>query len=180
MIETLPRVKRAGVLQLEPEDIKRNENIFRFLNDKDRDILYLVFVAKKKQQCISRILRCSQPLLVYNIRRIKERVRFIAYLREVYDVFVDFVETRLSQYTPDMAKVLVLMYYTTSYTLTGRIIGSMKQFDVKYIFDRSLERMRLLKHWDAYELFSAVHRNKGKVKRVHKSKGLVRENHSKS
>ena len=41
----------------------------RFLNDKDRDILYLMFVSKKKQRDVLKILGRTQSSLVYDIKR---------------------------------------------------------------------------------------------------------------
>jgi hypothetical protein len=166
MIDTMHRKhKPHRSVQLEPEDVRGNKSILRFLNDKDRDILYLIFVSKKNQIAVSRIMNRTQPCIVYDVRRIKERIRFIAYLHDTFDILLDFLETRSKEYDQQMVDVLVLMYYTTSYTLTGKVLG-MGQPLVRTIFFRALERMRELKHWEAYELFSVVMRNNNKIRRL--------------
>jgi len=159
---------RLSTLQsLEPEDVKRNKSFFRFLNDKDRDILYLVFIAKKKQGSVCKLLRRVQPLLAYDVRKIKERVRFIAYLHEVFDIFSDFVENQMDDYPDGTSDILVLMFYTTSLTLTAKILG-VNQCRIRTAFEAALERMIELEQWDAYEIFSVICRNKNKIKRVYK------------
>ena len=158
--------RSAEYAPLGPEDIRQNHVVFRFLNDKDRDILYLIFLLKKKQPAVSKILGRSQPSLVYDIRRIKERIRFIVYLREVFDLFVDFLETRMSKYPIETTQVLTLMYFTTSYTLTAKVLGQQQIF-VRYVFERALKMLAADKQWDMYEIFSVIWKNKNKIRRVY-------------
>jgi hypothetical protein len=165
-----PPPRRSGgrhglPVQIGPEDVRGSRSLFRFLNDKDRDILYLIFVSRKNQVAVSRIMRRTQPCIVYDIKRIKERVRFIAYLRDTFDILADFLELRAGSYGQDLVDVLVMMYYTTSYTLSGKVLG-LPQIVVRSAFCRALERMRRLRHWEAYELFSVIERNKNKIKRL--------------
>jgi len=166
-IEQPRKVRSSRSFHFDIDEITSNRSIFNLLNDKDRDILYLIFVSKKKQKEVQRVLKRSQPSLCYDIRRIRERIQFIAYLRQAFDIFTNFIEQRNRKYDPQTIEILVLMYYTTSFTLTARVLG-LSQIFVRGLFDKALRRMRRLKHWEAYEIFSAVRRNKNKVKRVYK------------
>jgi len=163
------RRARRQRLQFDVNEVRDNRSLFNLLNDKDRDILYLVFVSRKKQQSIRRILQRSQPMLVYDIRRIRERMQFIVYLRQVFDIFLDFLEYHSEAYTSEMIEMLIMMYYTSSYTQASLILGK-PQIYVRYTFDKILKMMQQNKHWEAYEIFSAIRRNKNKVKRVYKNR----------
>lgn len=135
------------------------------LNAKDRDILYLIFVSNKKQKAVQELLGRSQPLLCYDIKRIKERIQFIAYLRQVFDIFVDFLETKSYFFDKIIIQVLVLMFFTTSYTHTAKIIGKPQIF-VRYTFEKTLKLLKEKELWDIYEIFNVIYHNKNKVKRM--------------
>jgi len=108
-------------------------------------------------------------MLVYDIRRIRERMEFIVYLKRVFDIFLDFLEFRAEEYEPEIIEALIVMYYTTSYTQSSEVLGK-PQIYVRYTFDKAIKQLRERKHWDAYEIFAAIARNKNKVKRLYKSR----------
>ena len=58
---------------LTENDIPYMSDIFNFLNNKDKDILYLIFISGKTQTDLVRILHRSQPSLSYDIKRIKNK-----------------------------------------------------------------------------------------------------------
>lgn len=152
--------------QLNTDDLRNNTSITKYLNDKDRDILFLIFISNKRQKAVQNILRRSQPSLCYDIKRIKERIEFILYLQQVSDIFLEFIEEHQKKYDKDIIDILVLMFHTTSYTHTAEILG-MKQISVRYIYEKTLKKMRELGHWDVYEIFSNIRRNKNKVRRTY-------------
>ena len=170
-IETLrrPEVKPEG--QVSPYFTIEQVNTFRpilsFLNEKDRDILYLIFVAKKKQKDVQEILERSQPSLCYDIKRIRRRLRFIFYLHKVFDLFIDFVEDKTEHFSSQEMDILILMFYTSSFTLTSQMLG-ISQVRTRYTYDKCLRRMEDLKLWDAYEIFVVIRSNLNIVKRTHK------------
>jgi len=127
----------------------------------------LIFAARKKQQAVRKIMKRTQPSLCYDIRRIRERIQFIVYLQRVFDIFLDFVENVSDEYPEDMVKILVLMYYTTSFTTAAEVLDKPQIF-VRYTFKKALRKMRDLKHWEIYEIFSAIGNNKNKIRRVYK------------
>lgn len=140
----------------------------KLLNDKDRDILFLIFVSRKKQKSVQKILRRSQPSLCYDIKRIKDRIEFILYLEKVEDIFFEFLLEKSSLYEPELIDILVLMFNTSSYTYTSKILKK-KQISIRYEYEKVLRKMAELKHWNVYEIFSVIKRNKNKIKRTYES-----------
>jgi len=152
------------------DQVRAYRSIFCFLNGKDRDILYLIFVSKKKQKEVQIILRRSQPSLCYDIKRIRRRLRFISYLNSVFDIFIEFVRTRSHPFSPEEMDILTLMFYTSSFTQTAEIL-SVSQVRVRYSYDKCVRRMEELEMWDVYEIFSVIRGNLNIVKRKYKGVG---------
>lgn len=156
--------------------------IFGYLNEKDRDILYLIFVSRKKQKDVQRILNRSQPSLCYDIKRIRKRLKFIVYLHSVFDIFLNFIraeEARRQEYkvteqedervfTSEELEILTLMFFTSSFTQTSRKM-KVSQVKVRYSYNKCLKRMELLQLWEAYEIFTVIRNNLNIVKRTYRS-----------
>jgi len=152
---------------LSQEDIKKFGHIFDFLNEKDRDILYLVFLSGKSQSAVQKILQRSQPSLCYDIRRIKERIRFICYLYSVFDIFIEFLEKDSKNYEQDLVEVLVLMFFTTSYTHAARVTDQ-EYLKIRYRFDKAIKELERNKRWDVFEIFSSIRSNLNIIRRFYK------------
>ena len=144
--------------------------MFGMLNDKDRDILYLIFVSRKKQKDVQEILGRSQPSLCYDIKRIRRRLKFIFYLHSVFDIFTNFIQAQTEYFCPEEMEILTLMFYTSSFSLTSDILGT-SQVRVRYAYDKCLERLEKLEMWDVYEIFIVVRENLNMVRRVYKGSG---------
>ena len=167
--------------------------IFGYLNEKDRDILYLIFVSRKKQKDVQRILGRSQPSLCYDIKRIRKRLKFIVYLHSVFDIFLNFIrseEVRRLEYessktfenvekgceeqvndlyfTAEELEILALMFFTSSFTQTSRKMR-VSQVKVRYAYNKCVKRMELLEIWEAYEIFTVIRNNLNIVKRTYRS-----------
>lgn len=168
-IETIrnTRYEVADIPKFTADQVKDFRPVFRFLNDKDRDILYLIFVARKKQSAVERILSRSQPSLCYDIKRIRKRLQFICYLQSVFDIYLDFLQEKALNYTDEELEIMTLMFYSTSLTQTARLMG-MPQIRVRYRFDKILRKMEKLEHWEVYEIFLTIRTNLNIVKRIYK------------
>jgi DNA-directed RNA polymerase specialized sigma subunit len=140
--------------------------IFDFLNDKDRDILYLIFVSRKKQKDVQRILNRSQPSLCYDIQRIRRRLKFIFYLNSVLDIYLNFVSTQQEQFTLEELDILTMMFYSSSFTMTANMLG-ISQVKVRYTFNKCLKRMEVLGLWEEYEIFVIIRDNLNIIRRVY-------------
>jgi len=158
------------------EQVKTFRSVFGFLNDKDRDILFLIFVSRKKQKDVQRILGRSQPSLCYDIKRIRRRLCFIFYLHSVFDEFVEFVreqneerqrcakECKEPDFSADDMEILTLMFYTSSFTLTASM-KKMSQVRVRYAYNKCLRRMLCMGRYDMYEIFNTLRRYLNTVRR---------------
>jgi hypothetical protein len=156
--------------QFSPDQIRTFKPIFAFLNDKDVDILYLIFVSRKRQLDVTEILHRTQSSLAYDIKRISRRLRFIHYLQKVFDIFLDFVrrERQGKRFTSDELGILTLMFYTSSFTLTARVLKT-SPVRVRHSYTKCIRRMQEEAMWDAYEIFAIIRDNLNIVKRVYKS-----------
>jgi len=148
------------------EQVKGFKSILSFLNDKDRDILFLIFVSQKKQKDVQKILNRSQPSLCYDIKRIRLRLKFISYLYSVFDIFLNFIRSSGEHFTGQEIAVLTLMFYTSSFTMTSRILG-VSQVKVRYTYNKCLKRMEELELWEPYEIFVVIRANLNIIKRVY-------------
>jgi hypothetical protein len=157
--EAIPKFSVEQVLSFKP--------ILSFLNEKDRDILFLIFVSCKKQKDVQKIIERSQPSLCYDIKRIRRRLKFVFYLHSVFDIFEDFVGRRGVEYfSAEEREILTLMFYTSSFTLTSKIMD-ISQVRVRYAYDKCVRRLEALEMWDVYEIFVVIRANLNIVKRVY-------------
>ena len=150
--------------------VRSFRSVLSFLNEKDRDILYLIFVSNKKQKDVQQILNRSQPSLCYDIKRIRKRLYFIFYLHKIFDIFVEFLENSSEDGTfePFELEVLTLMFYTTSFTLAAKILDK-SQVKVRYTYDKCLRRLEDLEMWEVYEIFVVVRSNLNIIRRTYGS-----------
>jgi len=127
---------------LTQEDVPYLSEIFNFLNNKDKDILYLIFVSGKTQTDLVKLLNRSQPSLSYDIKRIKDRVRFICFLHSQFSFFLDWIESEDNILSPEEIMVLTLMYYTTSFSQSSRM-SNLKPTRIRYVFDKALKKVKI-------------------------------------
>lgn len=160
-------LKVGPIPEFSVEQVKEFKHIFKYLNKKDRDILYLIFVSRLKQKAVQRILDRSQPSLCYDIKRIKKRLKFIYYLNDVLDEFIEFMENHATEYEPEMVEILTLMFYTTSLTHTAKVLDQ-PQIKVRYKFERTLQMLEMDQQWAMYELFDVIRHNLNIIKRFDK------------
>jgi len=158
---------------LSVENIRYFKALFSFLNPKDRDILYLIFLSKKKQTEVQDIMKRGQSSLCYDIKQIRRRLKCISYLHSVSDVFVRFVEKTAPQYfTEQEIAILTIMFFSTSYIIGAETL-KMSQVKVSVMFDRCIKKLKKEKIWEVYEIFYTVKSNLNIVKRTYRRKGVV-------
>lgn len=170
-IERVTGKTREGGFVAKPkfsvEQLRAFRPVLSFLNAKDRDILYLIFVSGKKQKDVQDILGRSQPSLCYDIKRIRKRLRFIFYLDSVFDIFLEFVADPPEVFEPFEVEVMLLMFYTSSFTAVADVLG-VSQVKVRYSFDRCLRKLEEGEMWELYEIFMVVRNNLNLVRRVYR------------
>jgi len=174
--QTEPRHRTEGNIlpHFTVEQVKTFRPMLSFLNAKDRDILLLIFVARKKQKDVQQILQRRQSSLAYDIKRIRHRLRFIFFLHSSFDIFMEFIRNNNGEFTSQEIEILTLMFYTSSFTQTA-VIMKLSQVKVRYSFDKCLRKMEVLKMWEAYEIFQAIRENLNIVRRVYEDDGLAEQ-----
>jgi len=155
------------------ENVKYFRSLFSFLNPKDRDILYLIFLSRKKQTEVQEILERGQSSLCYDIKQIRKRLKCISYLKSVSDIFVEFIEKEASQYFNEQEKaILTMLFFSTSYICTAETL-KMSQVKVSSTFEKCLERLLSQKIWPMYEIFYTIKENLNIVKRTYRRNGKI-------
>lgn len=149
------------------DQLRAFKPILSFLNAKDRDILYLVFVTGKKQKDIQEIMDRSQPSLCYDIKRIRKRLKFIFYLDSVFDIFIEFISNPPGDFDQFEIDIMLLMFYTSSFTMVSEVLD-VSQVKVRYSFDRCLRKLEELNMWEIYEIFMVVRNNLNLVRRTYR------------
>lgn len=169
-IETIKggKIEETESQYFDPDQVVGFRQAFSFLSDKDRDILYLIFVSRKKQMEVKRILKRSQPSLCYDIKKIRHRLKYIFYIFSNLDLFLYFLSTRASSIlTSEEICVLTSLLYTTSFTLASYVSGY-THVKIRCMFKQGLEKLKANKIWDMYEFFTTIGENQNSLKRVHK------------
>lgn len=155
------------------ENVKYFRSLFLHLNPKDRDILYLIFLSRKKQTEVQDILDRGQSSLCYDIKQIRKRLKCISYLNSVSDVFVEFMDKEASNHFNEHEKaILTLMFFSTSYIFTAEVL-KMSQVRVSSTFERCLSRFLNLKIWPMYEIFYTIGNNLNIIKRTYRRNGKI-------
>ena len=142
------------------------ETIMHFLGSKDRDIVYMFFVLKKRQNDIAEILKKTQAAVSYDTNRIKEQIEFIIYLVSVVDEFLMFLEDNRGKFSSEDCDILTLMFFTSSYTQSAKILN-VNKISLRNKFFKILERLDL-KYEKMHEVFLAVSKNLNKIKKTHR------------
>lgn len=155
------------------EQVKSFRSVFGFLNDKDRDILFLIFVSQKKQNDVQTILGRSQPSLCYDIKRIRRRLKFIFYLHSVFDDFVLFIQEQNNdnsingdnaRFSSVDLEIMTLMFYTSSFTIASTMMG-ISSVRVRYTYNKCLRKVWDMGRYDIYEILNIVRRDLNIVRR---------------
>lgn len=154
------------------ENIKYFKPMFSFLNPKDRDILYLIFLSRKKQKEVQDIMQRGQPSLCYDIKQIRRRLKCIAYLHSVIDDFNEFVTSKsTSLFTEQERAIMTMMFYSTSYIISAETL-KMSQVKVSAVFDRCIRKLKKEKLWSVYEICFTIKDNLNIVKRTYRRNGI--------
>lgn len=154
------------------ENIKYFKPMFSFLNPKDRDILYLIFLSRKKQKEVQDIMQRGQPSLCYDIKQIRRRLKCISYLHSVIDEFNDYITSESNPLSEQERAIMTMMFYSTSYIISAETL-KMSQVKVSAVFDRCIKKLRKDKVWNIYEICLTVKDNLNIVKRTYRRNGVI-------
>jgi len=148
-------------------DIPPLLKIFNFLNNKDKDILLLIFMGNKTQTDLVKILNRSQPSLSYDIKRIKKRIKFIVYIHSMFKRFTKWLEevAELQVLTEEEVMVFTLIYFTSSFSQSN-LVCKLKPTRIRYVFDRALTKIETIDA-EIYNMFVFIRNNLNTIKRTY-------------
>lgn len=161
------------IVKIPETDLIRFKNILRFLNQKDRDILMLVYVSGKRQSELRRILEQSQPSLCYGMSRLKDRIKYAHFLDSYFDRFVDYIDSRgkeLDDVTKHGRDVAVGIFYTTSLSVTAEFVDS-TAIRIKNSLDDILTHFIKTENYEMFELFNSIKNSLNVIRREYKNEG---------
>ena len=96
--------------------------------------------------------------IMMSIRNLKD------ILDSIFDIFIEFVSSPPDEFIPFEAEVMLLMFYTSSFTMTSDIL-KVPQVKVRYSFDRCLRKLEECEMWEIYEIFMIVRDNLNMIRR---------------
>ena len=138
-------------------------DVFRFLGNEDSDIVYLSFLLKKRQNDVCRILGKTQPAISYDLGRIKKQIDFVVYLLSVVDEFVYFIENEEHELTVEQVNILVLIFFSTSFSKTAKILGY-HQITCRNKFSKVMIVLEEKGYTEIKEIFTFIMKNLNRVK----------------
>jgi hypothetical protein len=170
----IERIADSNVVEMpsstwHPDDAGETANhlstIFRFLSRKDCDIIYLYYLCGKKQTDICVLLDRTQPAVSYDLKRAKKHVSFVTFLLSWIDRLVTFLCDHAEELEPNQIKVMLLLFFSTSFTKTARVMG-VHQITCRYIFNGAMARLKEIGHPEIVAVFDTVLENLNAIKKT--------------
>lgn len=139
------------------------EGFLPYLPELEQEIFFLVFVKKKGQKDIAKLLSLSQPTISYRYRRVLVKLSYLMVLL-VVDVRATLVSIPFLK--PKEVEVLFDLMFYTNQELVGKRHG-VRQSSVKWIFMKTKRRLATMEREDPdqwgnqYGLLVLLERNLG-------------------
>lgn len=132
------------------EKLEHIDQILRFVNYYDSDIIFLFFLSKKTQCDIGDILEKTQPAISYDINRIKHQVMVSHNFINDSDRFFDFLMNGNHNFTAQECDYLLVFLYSSSIAKTAKVFER-HQFTIKSYLVKIFEVLEL-EHPDMFSL----------------------------
>lgn len=129
------------------------KNVVRFLNIKDRDMVYMSFLAGKRQVDVAEILRKTQPAICYNIKRIKKQIAYVQQFLSNVGFLLAYM-AQDTQLTAKQCDLMLLLLYSSSVTRAADIYG-IHQITCRNALDKIWKRIEYDAP-DIIEMFDSV------------------------
>lgn len=154
------------------DSIRLLKPLLAFLNPKDRDVLYLAFLSKKKQKELEKIMKKRQSSLCYDIQQIRKRLKLIHLLHSNMDSFTNFIDKEAKDHFSDFERgVLTMMFFSTSNVVSCDMLACSPTCS-KETFIKCLHRLEELGLKEMHDLFTIINENMNTVKRIYKRKNV--------
>lgn len=133
-----------------------------FFGKEDRDIVYMFFVLKKKQNDIADILNKTQPQISYDTNRIKNQVDYVVFLISVVDRFLMYIEES-NELNEEDRNILLTMFFSSSYTQSSKILD-INKITLRNKFLKILDRIKN-EDEEIWKILDRVSKNLNKIKK---------------
>lgn len=140
------------------------DEYFGFFGATDTDIIYMYFIANKRQNDLSILFDKTQPAISYDVNRLKEQVEFVMYIVSIFDTVIDFFKDEkngLSTYEVDL---MLAFFFSTSFIKTAKIMGA-QQVTIRCQVNKTIDKLKELGHEEIYQIFQKINCNLNKVKK---------------
>ena len=137
------------------DDLKKIQEIMKYLPPREHDILNLYFFKDKDQQDIGAIFNLTQGDISYRIKRAIERIKFIM---ELPKISKKKMAKDLWMILPSKiyVNIMVGIYQTTSQSFVAQTVG-LSQAKVRHQFLKYLEILKKVsKRYPQYKLYYDV------------------------
>ena len=144
--------------------IKDNiHDILRFLNYYDLDLIYLTYLAKKKQVDLAKLLDQTQPSISYNLNRIKRQVQYVYFFLANLDSVVNYLR-QTNSFTLQQKEMLLVFFYSLTPTKAAYVFG-MHPITYKNKLHGIIERLKQ-QNQQIYNIFENIIKNFNKIKKT--------------
>lgn len=145
-------------------ELKDNiHDILRFLNYYDIDLIYLTFLAKKKQVDLAKILDQTQPSISYNLSRIRKQIQFVYFFLANVDNVINFLRNT-NDFDLHQKQMLLVFFYSLTPTKAAMVF-KMHPITFKNKLLAVLKRLEVI-DVDLYNVFMFVFNNQNKIKKT--------------
>lgn len=111
-----------------------------FLPEIEAEIFYLLFVKRKNQKDVAKLLDVSQPTISYRFRRTLVK---LSYIMVVQSIEVRDLLKEIYFLSEKDREILLNLIYCVNQEIVGRRMG-LRQSSVKWVFMKTLKRLREL------------------------------------
>lgn len=145
-------------------ELKDNiHDILRFLNYYDLDLIYLTFLAKKKQVDLAKILDQTQPSISYNLSRIRRQIEFVYFFLANIDNVINYLRTT-EDFTLLQKQMLLVFFYSLTPTKASQVF-KMHPITFKNKLAILLDKL-VVKNKQLYQVFDYIYSNFNKIKKT--------------
>lgn len=125
---------RSGYIEFQPEPF------LKYLPEIEAEIFWLLFVKRKNQKDVAKLLGVSQPTVSYRFRRTLVK---LSYIMVVGSLNVQELLKEVYFLTDKDREILFHLIFSVNQEIVGRSLG-LRQSSVKWVFVKTLNKLRQL------------------------------------
>lgn len=144
--------------------IKDNiHDILRFLNYYDLDLIYLTYLAQKKQVDLAKLLAQTQPSISYNLNRIRRQVQYVYFFLANLDNIVNYLRST-DKFTLKEKQMLLVFFYSLTPTKAAYVFH-MHPITYKNKLHVIIQKLKQ-QNQEIYDIYQNIIKNFNKIKKT--------------